>query len=377
MVAREKDSGRSPEENAGVTRTTGVREALRFDETRLAQWMSSHVPGFTGMLAVEQFTGGQSNPTYKLRTPGKHYVLRRKPPGQLLEGAHAVDREAQVLQALEKTDYPVAHVHGLCMDDAVIGTPFYVMDYVEGRIFWDVSFPTMAAEERPSYFDAMNDALARLHCLDFSAIGLADFGRPGSYFARQIARWSKQYLGDADHAGRDPNMDRLIEWLPAHLPEGDETALVHGDFRVDNLIFHPTEPRVLAVLDWELSTLGHPLADFAYHLMMYRLPPRIVAGLVGSDLEVLNIPSEADYVAAYCRRTGRAGIPNLDFYIAFNMFRLAAIFHGIKGRLARGTAASAHAREYAAGVGGMAELGWAQARRASLTPPFSNHTAGT
>jgi aminoglycoside phosphotransferase (APT) family kinase protein len=213
----------------------------------------------------------------------------------------------------------------------------------------------------------MNETLAQLHCVDYAGIGLADYGRPGNYFARQIARWSKQYRGDAEAAGLDDNLDRLIEWLPAHIPDGDETALVHGDFRADNMIFHPTEPRVLAVLDWELSTLGHPLADFAYHAMIYRLPPQIAGGLAAADRQALNIPSEADYVTAYCKRTGREGIASLDFYMAFNMFRLAAICHGIKGRLARGTAASTHAKKYAAQVEPLAEQGWTQARRANIS----------
>ena len=340
---------------------TAVRETHRFDEQNLAHWMTEHVKDYEGPLSVMQFKGGQSNPTYKLVTPRKAYVMRRKPPGTLLKGAHAVEREAQVLQALETTGFPVAHVHGLCMDDGVIGTWFYLMDCVDGRIFWDATFPDVSREERPRYFDAMNETLARLHCVDYGAIGLASYGRPGNYFERQIARWSRQYLGDVE-AGRDPNMDRLIEWLPAHIPTGDDTSIVHGDFRVDNLIFHPTEPRVLAVLDWELSTLGHPLADFAYHLMMYRMPPLIIAGLVGSDLQTLNIPNEADYIAGYCRRTGRDGIADLDFYVAFNMFRLAAIFHGIKGRLARGTAASAHANKMVAALPFIAQRAWDQAQ---------------
>ncbi|RME64885.1 MAG: phosphotransferase family protein, partial [Alphaproteobacteria bacterium] len=263
--------------------TAAVRAAHRFDEKRLAEWMAAHVAGFEGPLEVAQFKGGQSNPTYKLSTPGKTYVLRRKPPGKLLKGAHAVEREARVLQALETVGFPVAHVHGLCTDDAVIGTWFYVMDYVAGRVVWDVTFPDVARAERPRYFDAMNETIAWLHRIDYQAVGLGDYGKPGNYFARQIGRWSKQYLEDRQ-AGRDPHMDRLIEWLPAHIPPGDETSIVHGDFRVDNMIFHPREPKVLAVLDWELSTLGHPLADFTYHLMMYRMPPLISAGLVGADL---------------------------------------------------------------------------------------------
>jgi aminoglycoside phosphotransferase (APT) family kinase protein len=331
------------DENSG---TTPVREGFRFDEAALARWMGDHVPGFAGPLTVEQFKGGQSNPTYKLTTPGNSYVLRRKPPGQLLKGAHAVEREAKVLTGLAKAGFPVAHVHALCTDDGVIGTWFYIMDLVEGRIFWDATIPEVTREERPAYFDAMNATMAALHNVDYAAVGLADYGKPGNYFERQIGRWSKQYVEDVD-AGRDPDMDRLIEWLPAHIPAGDDTAIVHGDFRIDNMIFHPTEPRVLAVLDWELSTLGHPLADFSYHAMMYHMPPHIVAGLAGADLAALNIPSEADYIAAYCARTGRDGIADYRFYTAFNFFRLAAIFHGIKGRVIRGTAASAQAADRA------------------------------
>ena len=329
--------------NAG---TSAVREAYRFDQAALAGWMETHVEGYAGPLSVEQFNGGQSNPTYRLVTPGRSYVLRRKPPGETLKGAHAVDREARVLTALGSTGFPVAHVHGLCTDESVIGSWFYVMEMVEGRIFWDATFPDVPRADRPAYFDAMNAAIARLHGIDPAAIGLADYGRPGNYFARQIARWSKQYLEDTD-AGRDADMDALVAWLPANIPAGEESSIVHGDFRCDNMIFHPTEPRVLAVLDWELSTLGHPLADFAYHAMMYQMPPDIVAGLGGADLAALNIPSEAEYVAAYCARTGRNDIANWDFYVAFNFFRLAAIFHGIKGRVIRGTAASAHAQERA------------------------------
>jgi len=330
--------------NAG---TTSVRDAYRFDEAALVRWMEAHVDGFLGPLAVEQFKGGQSNPTYKLVTPGRSYVLRRKPPGAVLKGAHAVDREARILTALHATGFPVAQVHGLCTDETVIGSWFYVMEMVEGRIFWDATFPGVAREDRPAYFDAMNGVIARLHSLDYQALGLQDYGKPGNYFARQIGRWSEQYLKDAD-AGRDPDMDRLVAWLPANIPAGEESSIVHGDFRCDNMIFHPTEPRVIAVLDWELSTLGHPLADFAYHAMMYQMPPEIVAGLGGADLATLNIPDEDAYLAAYCARTGRDGIADWGFYVAFNYFRLAAIFHGIKGRVIRGTASSAHAKDRAA-----------------------------
>lgn len=335
--------------------TTTVREGYSFDEAALAAWMTAHVEGFAGPLSVEQFKGGQSNPTYKLVTPARSYVLRRKPPGPVLKGAHAVEREAQVLTALGSVGFPVAHVYGLCTDESVLGSWFYVMEMVEGRIFWDATFPEVSREERPAYFDAMNATIAQLHAIDPDAVGLGDYGKPGNYFARQVGRWSRQYLED-ELAGRDPNMDALVEWLPTAIPTGDETSVVHGDFRCDNMIFHPTEPRVIAVLDWELSTLGHPLADFAYHAMMYHMPPSIVAGLEGADLAALNIPSEADYVAAYCRRTNRESIASWDFYVAFNYFRLAAIFHGIKGRFLRGTAASASAKDRAAAFPVLARL---------------------
>ncbi|MBV8687746.1 MAG: phosphotransferase [Alphaproteobacteria bacterium] len=344
--------------------TMAVRNAHRFDSRALEEWMRREVPGFAGPLTVEQFKGGQSNPTYKLATAGGDYVLRRKPPGRLLPGAHAVEREYRVLAALGAQGFPVPRVHGLCTDEAVIGTAFYVMDLVEGRIFWEADFPQVPREARPAYFDAMNATIAALHRIDPEAAGLGDYGKPGNYFERQIGRWSRQYLGDAE-AGRVASMDRLVEWLPANIPDaGEESRVIHGDFRCDNMIFHPTEPRVTAVLDWELSTLGHPLADFTYHLMVYRMPAGVSTGLAGRDLAALNIPSEADYVAAYCRRTGRDGIADIDFYMAFNMFRLAAIVHGIKGRLVRGTAASAHADRMAASLEPLADLAWAQAVRA-------------
>ncbi|HEX8215514.1 MAG TPA: phosphotransferase [Allosphingosinicella sp.] len=344
--------------------TIEVREAHRFDVARLTAWMASEIAGFSGPLEVEQFRGGQSNPTYKLTTPSRSYVLRRKPPGKLLPGAHAVDREYRVIEALGRQGFPVAEALGLCLDEEVIGTHFYIMELVEGRIVWEAAFPDVPREDRASCFDAMNAAMAQLHGIDPDSAGLGDYGKPGNYFERQIGRWSKQYLGDID-AGRVAAMDRLVEWLPqAAPPDGGEARIIHGDFRCDNMIFHPTEPRILAVLDWELSTLGHPLADFSYHLMMYRMPAAIFTGLSGLDLPALNIPSEAEYVAAYCRRTGRDGIPDLDFYVAFNMFRLAAILHGIKGRLARGSAASAHAGKMVEGLEPLSQLAWEQARRA-------------
>jgi aminoglycoside phosphotransferase (APT) family kinase protein len=347
------------DKQAQFTGTESIRAGQEIDQQKLADWLGGHVPGYAGPLTVEQFKGGQSNPTYRLHTPTHDYVLRRKPPGALLKGAHAIEREYRVLSALSGVGFPVARPIALCLDEAIIGTWFYVMEMVSGRIFWDSTLPGLTPRERPLYFDAMNATIATLHLLDPQALGLDDYGRGGNYFARQIARWSRQYLED-EAAGRDLNMDRLIDWLPANIPPGEQTTVVHGDFRADNLIFHPTEPRILAVLDWELSTLGHPLADFTYHLMMYRLPPRIIGGFKGSDLKALAIPSEAEYVAAYCRRTGRDGIANLDFYIAFNMFRFAAILHGIKGRIARGTAASVHAQSMADNVEPLAALGWAQ-----------------
>jgi aminoglycoside phosphotransferase (APT) family kinase protein len=340
--------------------TGAVREGHRFAPARLEAWLAANVEGFAGPLAIEQFKGGQSNPTYKLVTPGRAYVLRRKPPGKLLPGAHAVDREHRVITALAGEGFPVPRTYGLCLDEDVIGTPFYVMAMVEGRIFWDPAFREVGRDDRPALFDEMNATIAALHRLDPQAAGLGDYGKPGNYFARQIGRWSKQYREDVE-AGRIAAMDRLAEWLPDNIPPDEAQArVIHGDFRCDNMVFDAHAPRVLAVLDWELSTLGHPLADFSYHLMMYRMPD----ALAGLDLPALNIPSEPDYVAAYCRRTGRDGIPDMDFYMAFNLFRLAGIVHGIKGRMVRGTAASAHAAEMAQRLEPLAELAWAQAVKA-------------
>lgn len=342
--------------------TTAVREGLRFNEDALDAWMIANIDGYAGPLTIEQFKGGQSNPTYKLLTPGKSYVLRRKPPGVLLKGAHAIEREAKVLLALATVGFPVARIYGLCTEDSVIGTWFYVMEMVEGRIFWDATLPDVPFVDRPAYFDAMNATIAQLHCVNHETIGLGDYGRSGNYFERQITRWSKQYRDD-NEAGRDLNMDKVIDWLSAHIPAREDVSIVHGDFRIDNMIFHPTEPRVLAVLDWELSTLGHPLADFAYNAMMYHMPPHIVAGLAGAELAALNIPSEDAYVGAYCRRVGRSGIANYSFYLTFNFFRLAAIFHGIKGRVLRGTASSAQAAERAKAFPDLARIAWDLARR--------------
>lgn len=327
----------------------------RFDTDALERWMAAHVAGFAGPMRVDQFNGGQSNPTYRLLTPSARYVLRRKPAGTVLKGAHDVLREAQVQQALAQTGVPVARILAICADETVIGSAFYVMELVEGRIFWDASLADLPRAARAPYYDEMNRVIAALHRLDPVAVGLADFGRPGSYFARQIGRWSQQYQADT-LAGRDVAMDALVAWLPGAIPADDETRIVHGDFRIDNLIFHPTEPRILAVLDWELSTLGHPLADFAYHAMLYTMPPDIVAGLGGADPAALGLPSQDAYIAAYCARTGRDGIPDWNFYLAFNYFRLAAIFHGIKGRVLRGTASNADAAERAKAFPRLARL---------------------
>ncbi|MFV5346147.1 phosphotransferase family protein [Acinetobacter soli] len=328
--------------NTGVS---AVRAGMELNKHAVIEWMRAHVIGFSGDIEISQFKGGQSVPTYQIKTPDASYVLRKKPNGAL-KGAHAVEREARIQTTLYQTGFPVAKIHGLCTDTSILGTEFYVMDKVEGRIFWDASFAEVSLQQRPLYFDAMNQTIAKLHSLDPIALQLEDYGKSGNYFERQIARWSKQYLDDPE-AGHDSNMDMLIEWLPKHIPKGDETRIVHGDFRCDNMIFHPTEPKILAVLDWELSTLGHPLADFAYHAMMYQMPPDIVAGLADTDIEAMNIPTEQEYIESYCARTGRQGISQWKFYVAFNFFRLAAIFHGIKGRVIRGSAASIHAQERA------------------------------
>lgn len=344
------------------------RPGLEFDVDALRSYLTQNLQGFEGPLQVRQFPGGQSNPTYALTTPQARYVLRRKPPGQLLPSAHAVDREFRVMRALaEHSDVPVARTCLLCQDDTVIGTQFYVMAFVAGRTFWDPALPELEPSKRAPVFDAMNAALARLHTLSPQTLGLADFGRAAGYLPRQIARWSRQYLAD-EQAGRDANIDRLIDWLPQHLPADEPAAaVVHGDYRIDNLIFHPYEPRVLAIMDWELATLGDPIADFAYHLMMYRMSNASIPGLLGRDLSALGLPGETEYIRSYCTRRGLAGIAELDYYLAFCMFRLAAIFHGIRGRLVRGTAVSPQARKYAAEVEGMAAVAWKQAQRASVT----------
>jgi len=333
-----------------------IAPAHPIDATSLAVWLRANVDAGIGDIVVEQYQGGQSNPTYRLTAGDRRYVLRRKPPGKLLPSAHAVDREYRVMSALAGTGVPVAKMHALCEDDTVIGTAFYVMEYVEGRILWDPTLPGMTPASRAAHYDELNRVIATLHRVDYAAIGLGEFGRTGSYIERQVARWSKQY--QAAGADRIHAMDRLIEWLPAHIPDGDETSIVHGDYRLDNVIFHPTEPRILAVLDWELSTLGHPLSDFAYQVMAWRLSPQEFRGIKGADLAALGIPSEADYVAAYCRRTGRAGIPDWEFYLIFNMFRIAAILHGVLSRALQGNAASADAVAMGSRARPVADVAW-------------------
>lgn len=315
------------------------------------------MPDFAGPLVVRQFKGGQSNPTYLLESPGGSYVLRRKPPGKLLRSAHAVDREYRVISALHRAGFPVPKPYLMCEDEEVVGTPFFVMAYVEGRIFWSLDLPGVDREERAAIYDHVNQTIADLHRFDWVALGLEDFGKPGNYFARQIARWSKQYR--ASETEQIDAMNRLMSWLPEHVPEDESTSLVHGDYRLDNMILHPTEPRVIAVLDWELSTIGHPLGDFTYHLMAWQMPEIGVGstGLRDKDLEALGIPTEEEYVRAYCERTGRDSIENRDFYSAYNFFRIAAILQGVAGRVRDGTAASAHAEKAARAVRPLAELG--------------------
>ncbi|UDF33930.1 UNVERIFIED_ORG: phosphotransferase [Shinella sp. XGS7] len=353
---------------------TGTRAPSQaLDLAALEGWLAERVPGFAGPLSLEQFKGGQSNPTYRLSTPQARYVMRSKPGPQakLLPSAHAIEREFRVMQALAGSAVPVPRMLALCEDESVIGRAFYVMECVEGRVLWDQSLPGMSPVERGALYEEMNRVIAALHRVDFRALGLADYGKPGNYFERQIARWSKQYLASATQP--IPAMDRLIDWLPAHIPDSArdeaEVAIVHGDFRLDNLMFHPSEPRVLAVLDWELSTLGHPLADFSYHCMSWHIQTSGAArGLGGQDLAALGIPGEQDYVRRYCEHTGRTDVGAVmrdwNFYLAYNLFRIAAILQGIAKRVEDGTAASERAREAGAGARPMAELGWAFAQKA-------------
>ncbi len=343
--------------------TKPVEERHQIDEGKLEAWLKANVEGYAGPLEVRQFKGGQSNPTYQLVTPNKRYVLRRKPPGKLLPSAHAVDREFKVISALGKTGFPVAKAYALCTDDDVIGTMFYVMDNVEGRILWDLTLPDYQPAERSAIYKAKIATLAALHNTDYEAIGLGDYGRPGNYFSRQIDRWIKQYKASETQA--IPAMNRLMEWLPETTPEDDKTSIVHGDYRLDNMILHPTEPKVIAVLDWELSTLGNPLADFSYLLMHWVMPGGERASLSGiTDFKASGIPSIEDAVEQYCGLTGRSGLPNLDWYFAYNLFRLAGICQGIVGRVRDGTAASAHAQTMEARVPVLAETALHFAKKA-------------
>jgi aminoglycoside phosphotransferase (APT) family kinase protein len=348
--------------------TIPVREAHAFDVERLERYLATavpevganlHIQRFAGRprLLVRQFSGGQSNPTYLLTAGSEHYVLRRKPPGALLPSAHAVDREFRVIRALHETPVPVPRAMCYCGDETVIGTAFYVMEYVDGRIFWDHALPGLTPQQRGAVYDELSRVIAELHRLDPAAVGLQDFGKPGNYVARQIARWTKQYR--AAELERIDAMECLIDWLPRNVPLVEPLGLTHGDFRLDNVIFDANELRIRAVLDWELATLGNPLADFAYSCIGWRLPER----LEGLDLAALGIPSEQQYAQAYCRRTGRESISDFDFYVAFGMFRLAAILQGVAARALAGNASSAQAAEAGRRARPMAEAAWSQLSR--------------
>jgi aminoglycoside phosphotransferase (APT) family kinase protein len=354
------------------TGTRPVADALAFDIEALTAWLEAKLPGFAGPLAVEQFKGGQSNPTFKLATPNATYVLRSKPgpAAKLLPSAHAIEREFRVMAALRPQGVPVPEMLALCNDESVIGRAFCVMSFVDGRVLWNQALPEASRDERGAIYDEMNRVIAALHKVDVRAAGLVDYGKPGNYFERQIGRWGKQYLASITQPIEA--MDHLISWLPAHMPASarDESrvSVVHGDYRLDNLVFHPSEPRVLAVLDWELSTLGHPLADFSYHCMAWHIPPGAFRGIGGLDHAALGIPVESEYVARYCERTGFTTPQELagdwNFYLAYNLFRMAAILQGIAKRVEDGTASSNQAKQAAAGARPLAELGWQFARRA-------------
>ncbi|HZT26315.1 MAG TPA: phosphotransferase family protein [Pseudolabrys sp.] len=346
--------------------TKDAAPALRLDTARLEQFLAIKIKGFAGPLTVRQFKGGQSNPTYLLETPTRSYVLRRKPPGKLLPSAHAVDREHRVIGALHAQRFPVPAPLLYCSDESVVGTAFYVMSFVDGRVFWEPQMPESNAAERKTVYDAMNETIARLHSLQPAAIGLGDFGKGESYVARQVERWSKQYR--ASETEKIEDMERVMEWLPAHIPPQPPTRLVHGDYRLDNLIFARDAPRIVAVLDWELSTLGDPLADFTYHLMIWHMPySESAAGtatLAGHDLDSLGIPTMDDYVAAYVARTGLDPRPHLSTYLAYNFFRIAAILQGIIGRVRDGTATNDLAPAKAEMIRPLAKKAWEFAQAA-------------
>ena len=335
--------------------TTAVRSGHEIDAAALERYLVDRLDGFRGPLEIRQFEGGQSNPTYLLRTADRDYVLRKKPPGQLLPSAHAVDREHRVMKALARI-IPVPPMLAMCDDPGVIGTPFFVMGCVAGRVFRQPHLPGVSASDRAAIYDDMAAVLARLHRVDVATVGLGDFGKPGNYYERQVARWSRQYL--AAKTGEIAAMDRLIAWLPAHIPAGDETAIVHGDYRVENLIFHPIEPRVVAVVDWELSTLGHPLADLAYNCLTYHLPAEALGRTETVDEDRSGMPDEASYVATYLRHAKRPELPHWNFYLAFSMFRLASILQGVYARGLQGNAASAYALQRGAAARLIAEKGW-------------------
>ena len=348
------------------TGTRAVAPEHAFDHGALATFMRDHVEGFSGDLTVAQFKGGQSNPTFRLSANGKHYVLRRKPPGVLLPSAHAIDREFRVISALATTNVPVARAYALCEDTDVIGTAFYIMDCVDGRILWDPSLPGMTNVDRAAHYDELNRVIAELHRVDPAAVGLADFGKPGNYIERQVGRWTRQYR--AAETETIDAADRLIEWLPKHIPAGDETRIVHGDFRIDNVIFDPNKARILAVLDWELSTLGHPMADFAYHCMVWHMTNGNGSrGLAGVDVAALGIPTETGYLQGYLARTGRGDVNDVaaadwNYYLVFNMFRLVGILQGIMARALQGNASSERALEAGRRARPLAELAWALAQ---------------
>ena len=333
-----------PPENAGP-----VRAAHQLDEGKLQAWLQDNVEGYDGPLQVMQFKGGQSNPTYWLADDRRQYVLRKKPPGRLLPSAHQVDREYRVMKALGPTEVPTAQMYGLCEDESVIGTPFFVMEYVSGRIFWNVQLPdAQDSGERRAIYEELVRVLAAIHSVELEQVGLSDYGRPDAYVARQVKRWTDQYL--ASQTSDIASMNRLIDWLPAHVPEDDASSLVHGDFRLDNMIFHPSEPRALAVIDWELSTLGHPLSDLAYACILYEISMPKVGGLLGVNFEASGIPTEEAFVARYCELTGRGGIEDFAYYKAFSLFRLAGIAQGVYKRSLQGNASSDTASMFGAAV---------------------------
>jgi aminoglycoside phosphotransferase (APT) family kinase protein len=345
-----------PEEFTGAKPISGRQ---KFSVDALQKYMQQNIAEFSGNLSIEQFSGGQSNPTFKLTTESQHYVLRTKPglSTELLPSAHAIDREFRVMDALNKAGFPTAKQYMLCMDESVIGRAFYIMDFVEGRVLWDQSLPGMTSAQRAEIYDEMNRVIAQLHTIDYETIGLSGYGKPGNYFARQIDRWSKQYK--TSETEKIDAMDKLIEWLPNNIPPGEDSSIVHGDFRMDNMIFHPTEPRVLALLDWELSTIGHPLADFSYHCMSWHIAPGDFRGIGGLDLKALGIPDEKSYIAKYCERTGKTiRSEDFNFYLAYNMFRMAGILQGIMKRYVDGTAASEQALKNGKAARPMAEMGW-------------------